>query len=159
MRGVYTAAYRIAGVSAAKTLMYLTVPSNKVVEILSVSVTNESNETNEQLLVGLQRVTTLGTPTATTITPKPHETGDQAAGSTVKANVTASEPTYPAIAAGADIPGAFGLEGASSLGGWYFDPTPEERPIVPGGETVGLRLVNAPTSLDLVVRWTFREIG
>lgn len=159
MRGVYTAAYRIATVTTGKTLIYLTVASNKVVEILSASVTNESNETNEQLLCGLQRVSSLGTPTATTVTPKPHETGDQAASSTVKANVTASEPTYPAISQGADIPGAFGLEGFSSLGGWYYDPTPEERLIVPGGETLGLRLVNTASSLDLVVRLTFREIG
>lgn len=159
MRGVYTAAYRISGVTTGKTLMYITAPSNKVIEILSASVTNESNETNEQFLCGLQRVTALGTPTATTVTSKPHETGDQAASSTVKANVTGSEPTYPAISGGADIPGAFGLEGASSLGGWYFDPTPEERLIVPGGETLGLRSVNTITSTDLVVRLTFREIG
>ncbi len=159
MRGVYTAAYRISGVAAAKTLMYITAPADKVVEILSASVSNESAETNEQLICGFQRVTTLGTPTATTITPKPHEAGDQAAASTVKANVTASEPTYPAISAGADIPGAFGLEGFASVGGWFYDPTPEERLTVPGQGTLGLRLVVAPTSLDIVIRLTFREIG
>lgn len=159
MRGVYSCAYRIAGVTAARTLLYLTAPSTKVVEILSASVTNESNETNEQILCGLQRITTLGTPTATTITPGKHETGDQAASSVVKANVTASEPTYPAVAQGADIPMAIGLEGCSSLGGWFFQPVPEERPIVTAGDSWGLRLVNAITSADLVIRLTMREIG
>jgi len=159
MRGVYTAAFRISGLSAAKTLMYLTAPSNKVVELLSASVTNETNETNEQLLCGFQRVSSLGTPTATSITPKPHENGDQAAGSTLKANVTASEPTYPAVGQDADIPGAFGLEGFASLGGWFFDPTPEERPIIAGGDTWGLRMVSTPTSFDAVIKLTFREIG
>jgi hypothetical protein len=139
--------------------MYLTAPTNKVVEILSASLTNESAETNEQMLCGFQRVTTLGTPTATTVTPKPHENGDQASSSTVKANVTASEPTYPAIGQGADIPGAFGLEGFSSLGGWFFDPVPEERPNVAGGDTWGLRLVNNVTAADLVLRLTYRELG
>lgn len=159
MRGVYTAAFRASGVSGARTLMYITAPSGKVVEILSASVTNETNETNEQLVAGLQRVTSLGSPTGTTVTPKPHENGDQASGCTVKANITASEPTYPSVTYNADIPGAFGLEGFSSLGGWYFDPTPEERPTIGGAETMGLRLMNSPTSLELAIRWTYREIG
>ncbi len=159
MRGVYTAAYRITGVTAAKTLLYLTAASNRVIEILSASVTNESNETNEQMLCTLQRVTTLGTPTATTVTPGKHEQGDQSAASVVKANVTASEPTYGAIAAGADVIGAFGLEGSSSLGGWFYAPTPEERVYVSAADTYGIRSVNAIASADLVVRLTFREIG
>lgn len=159
MQGVYSAAYRISGNTAAKTLMYLTAPATGVVEILSASVTNESNETNEQIACALQRITNLGNPTATTVTPADHESLSAAASSTVKANVTASEPTYGAISQGADIVGAFGLEGAASLGGWYFDPTPEERVLVPPSGSLGLRLLNAITSADLVVRLTFREIG
>lgn len=159
MRGVYTAAYRIAGVTAAKTLIYLTAASGKPIDILSASVTNESNETNEQILCAIQRVTTSGTPTATTITPAKHEKGDQAAAATVKANVTGSEPTYGAIAAGADIIDAYGMEGGSSLGGWFHNPTPEERVTISSADTYGLRLVNAITSADLVVRVTFQEKG
>lgn len=152
MRGVYTASAAISGVTAAKTLMYLTAPANKVVEILSARITNSSNETNEQCLATFQTVNALGTPTKTDITPAKHEAGDQAASSTVAANVTASEPTYVSNT-------EIGRQGFSSLGGWYFDPTPEERPIVAGGASVGLRLMNAPTSLDLLVSITFREIG
>lgn len=159
MRGVYTAAYRIATVTTGKTLMYITASSSILVEILSASVTNESNETNEQILCAFQRPSSLGTPTATTVTPKPHEVGGASAGSTVKANVTASEPTYPAIAQGADIPGAFGMEGVASLGGWFYNPVPEERVYIEPSGTLGLRLVNTITSADLVVRITFREIG
>lgn len=154
MRGVYTATHKLSGLATAKTLMYLTAPSNKVVEILSVSVTNESNETNEQLQICLQRVTTLGTPTATTITPAKHEAGDQAAGSTVKANVTASEPTYTDNS-GDEI----FREGCSSLAGWFYDPVPEERPIVAGGASVGLRNINSNTAFDAMIRMTFRELG
>jgi len=152
MRGVYTANIKISGLAAAKTLMYITVPADKVVEILSASTTNATNETNEQIECTLQRVTTLGTPTATTLTPAKHEPGDQVAGSTVKGNVTASEPTYTADT-------EIGREGASSLGGWYFDPTPEERPIIPGQATMGLRILAAPTAFDAIIRLTFREIG
>jgi hypothetical protein len=152
MRGVYTATYRITGLSAARTLMYLKAPADKVLEILSASVTNEGNETNEQLLCTLQRITTEGTPTATAVTPARHEPGDQAAGATVKANVTASEPTYTADT-------EIGREGFSSLGGWYFDPTPEERPIIPGQGLMGLRLISTPAAFDGVAKITWREIG
>jgi hypothetical protein len=152
VRGVYSAHIAISGLAAAKTLMYITAPANKVVEILSASITNDSNETNEQCFAGFQRISSLGTPTATTLTPGQSEAGDQAAGSTVKGNVTASEPTY---AADTEI----GKEGFSSLGGWYFDPTPEERPIIGGAASLGLRLFNSPTAFDAMVRITFRELG
>lgn len=152
MRGVYTASHKITGLNAAKTLLYLTAPSGKVVEILAASVTNLSNETNEQLEVLIQRISNLGTPTATAVTPAKHEDGDQAAGSTVAANVTAGEPTY---AANTEL----GREGFASLGGWYFKPMPEERPTVSAGASVGIRMINAPTAFDCIVSLTFREIG
>lgn len=152
MRGVYTATVQIAGIAAAKTLIYVTAPADKVVEIIGASITDESNETNEQLAACLQRVTTLGTPTATTLTPSKHEKGDQAAGSTVKGNVTASEPTY-----GANT--ELGYEGAPTLGGWRYSPLPEERPIIQGQETVGLRLISTPTAFDCRATVVFREIG
>src|SRR6516164_3914532 len=94
MRGVYTAATKISALNASKTLAYITAPSGKVVEILSVIVTNESNATNFQGEIAIANISSLGTPTATSVTPTPHEAGDQAAASTVKVNVTASEPTY-----------------------------------------------------------------
>lgn len=155
MRGVYTASIKTGALTAARTLIYLVPPSNKAVEILSAEVTNADNETNEQVEFTLQRISSLGTPTATAITPSPHEQGDQAASSTVAGNVTASEPTYSSV--------EFGRAGASSLGGWRFDPTPEERPTVAGASTtgIGLRLLTAPTApgISFVARITFREIG
>lgn len=159
MQGVYTASYRISGVTTGKTLLYLTAPATAVIEILSASVSNENNETNEQALFVLQRITSLGTPTATTVTPADTEPLSAAAASTVKANVTASEPTYGAIAQNADIVGAFGLAGIPSLSGWFFDPTPEERVYVPPSGSIGIRSVNTILSADLVVTLTWREIG
>lgn len=152
MRGTYTASYLIAGLADIKTLMYITAPAAKVVEILSASVTNSSNETNEQNLCTLQTVTTLGTPTATSVIPAKHEQGDQAAGSLVFGNVTASEPTYTANT-------EVGREGYSTLAGWFFEPSPEERPVIAPGATMGLRHITDPTAYDAVVKITFREIG
>jgi hypothetical protein len=151
MRGVYSANINGA-VSAAQTLLYITVPANKVVEILGIAVTNATNETNEQCECALQKVNALGTPTATTLTPSKHEAGDQAAGSTVKGLVTASEPSYVANT-------EIGRMGFASLNGYFFQPAPEERPILAGGDSWGLRLLNAPAAFNAVVNVVFRELG
>jgi hypothetical protein len=150
MRGVYTAVAKIAGLNAAKTLMYLTAPANRAVEIMSCTVTDESNATNFQMQVAIANITTLGTPTASAVPPTAHEAGDQAASSTVKANVTASEPTY-----GSTIT----QEGATALIGYRHEPTPEERIVVTPGASIGIRMITTPTSFDCDVRLTFREIG
>lgn len=151
MRGVYTATNQITGLNASKTLMYITAPSTKIVEILGFTVTDDNNATNFQMLVGCYNISTLGTPTATAVTPTPHEAGDQAAASVVKANVTASEPTY-----GTEIT----QEGAASLVGYRFEPPTEaDRLYVTAGASVGWRMMNTPTSFNADIRLTFREIG
>ena len=154
MRGVYELSATITGVAAAKTLAYLTTPSSKCIEILSASVTNGTNETNEQLECFFQRISALGTPTATTVTPAPTEPGDQATGVTAKVNVTASEPTYAANTNSGD-------EGFPSLGGWRYQPMPEERVIVAPSTSIGLQLKTAPAlgAFDAMVRIVYREIG
>lgn len=152
MRGVYTATVAISALAANKTLMYITAAAAKPVQILSAHIGNSSNETNEQLKATFKRVSSLGTPTATTLTPSKHELGDQAAGSTVKGDVTASEPTYSSNS-------EFGRQGFASLNGYHFTPTPEEQPIIQGGETVGLYMESSPTAFDAIVTITFREIG
>lgn len=157
MRGIYTASFRISGVTiTARTAMYLTAPATAVVEILRAHATNDDNDTNEQIQLALQRITSLGSPTATAVTPGLHEPGDQAAGSTVAANVTASEPTYAA----ANV-STYGRAGAPSLHGWHFEPlSPAEYVYVAPSASLGLRVladIAASTSLDVEI--TFREIG
>ena len=160
MRGVYTVNYRIAALAAVRTLVYVTVPSNVLIELLYTEITNESNEVNEQLVAAWQRITTLGTPTATTVTPTKAEKGDQAAASVWKANVTASEPTYGGVAQSAALVDVIGLKGFPSLGGYLFAPAPEERPLLSISDSWGMRLIVAPSvavDFDLEVR--FREVG
>lgn len=153
MRGVYTAVVGVSSLSATKTLIYITAGSAIVVEIISAWITNKTNETNEQLEACLRRVSSLGTPTATTLTPSKQEAGDQSAASTVKGNVTASEPTY---SSNTDM----GYEGFSSLGGYRYDPMPEERPIIAPSATVGLVMVTSSfTAFDCEAGIVFREIG
>jgi hypothetical protein len=154
MRGVYEASVKITGLVAAKTLIYITAPSGKCVEILSAEVTNATNETNEQLECTVHKISSLGTPTATTLTPSKLEQGDQAAGSTVKGDVTASEPTY---SSSPNI--EVGRGGFASLAGWRFQPVPEERPVIASTDSWGLRMLSTPTSFDAVCVLRFREIG
>src|ERR1700730_18083918 len=139
MRGVYTAATKIAALNASKTLAYLTAPATKAVEIIAVTVTNESNANNFQGQITIQNITTLGTPTATSVTPTPHESGDQAAGSTTKFNVTASEPTYGTVLT---------REGAPSLVGYRHEPLAEERIYVAPSTSIGVRMITTPSTFD-----------
>lgn len=150
MRGVYTATYQVGGLAAAKTLMYLQPPSGVVAEILYASVTDADNATNQQVECSLTRIATLGTPTASSATIEPEEPGDQAAGSIVKADVTASEPTY-----GNDLH----REGAPSLSGWFFEPDARRPVYATNAKPVGIRMLSTPASFRACIELTFREIG
>lgn len=154
MRGVYRLTGTIASVTTAKTLAYIETHATKPIEILSARVSCENEDTSEQIYVELNRITTLGTPTATTDVPKPTEEGAAAFGGVCKVNVTASEPTYDGIT------DAIAAGGANKLGGWEYVPLPEERVIVAPADDVGLRLVDAiANSSDISYEITFREIG
>lgn len=154
MRGVFRASGTIAGVTTAKTLLYITTPATAVIEIISARITAQDEDTSEQIFGELNRIATLGTPTATTITPKPTEEGSAASACTAKLNVTASEPTYDAIG------DAIASGGANKLAGWEYVPLPEERPIIKPSDNLGLRLVDAiSASTDLTAEIIYRELG
>ena len=151
----YDAEIKIAALAAAKTVLYITVPANKLVTLVSSGITDASNVTNQQLEATWQKVTTLGTPTGTTLTPAKHDLGDSVAGSTVVGNVTASEPTYTA---NTDL----GHDAAPMLSGWYFPMNPlpvASLPVFTGGDTWGLRMLSTPTAFDAIIRVTFGEQG
>lgn len=153
MRGVYRAPIKISALAAAKTLIYITAPANKVIEILSAKATSSgANVTNQQLETVFQKVSALGTPTGTALTPTKAEQGDQASGATVVGNVTASEPTYAANT-------EFDKQGYASLAGYIHAPVPEERLYIAGGDTWGLRMLSTPVSLDMDVEVVYRELG
>lgn len=153
MKGVYTSFVKIAGLNAAKTVLYLTAPSSRALEIISSSIGNSgTNVTNQQLEATWQRITTLGTPTGTSLTPSPQETNDQAASATAVGNVTASEPTYTAGV-------VFDQQGFASLAGYQHAPVPEERIVVPPSASIGLRMLSTPTAFDADVKVVHREIG
>lgn len=153
MRGVYDANIKISGLSSNRTLLSITAPSGKCVEILSAEVTDCSNATNQQLDIGWQEVAS-GSPTATTLTPTKSEQGDQAAASTVLGNVTADDYTYTSNT-------IYARRGVPSLTGYRWEPDEKERLVIGGGATWGLVLFapSSPTAQDTIVAVRFREIG
>lgn len=152
-RGVYEAGIKISALTTGRTLMYITAPASACVEIRTADVTDANNSTNQQLECCWQKITTLGTPTSTPITPTKTEQGDQAAASTVAGNVTASEPTYTSGP-------VFDQRGFPSLVGYKHAPDESERLVIKPGDTWGLRLLTtSPSSQDTDVLARFREIG
>lgn len=152
MRGVYTIESRIPSVSAAKTLLYLEAPSNAVLEILSASVTNMNNDTSEQLEIGLYRVTNNSGVSGSGVNPYKHEPSDAATSAIAIADLGAEPASYNT--------GALDSKGWNNLGGYYFDPIPESRPIIPPTGAIGIRLITAAdTAFKGSVTLTYREIG
>lgn len=151
MRGVYTAYIDITGISTNKTLMLIQSPSTAVVEIIGIHVTNLDVETSEQLSIGLFKVSTLGSPSGTSVTPEKHETGDATAAATLTGNLSV-EPTAYAT-------NPIDKQGVNNLAGYHYDPIPEERPIVAPSGAMGVRLLVSPTSFNCSVMVVFREIG
>lgn len=148
MRGVYTTQYEMTA-TTAKTLLLLIAPSTAVLEILSVQVSNLDNETNEQWSIGLYNVTS-GSGTGTALNFEKHEALDSNASATGKGDLSA-EPTYSSY--------PVDKQGISSLGGYRYDPIPEERPIVKPSGAIGLRLLANVTSTTITASIVFREIG
>lgn len=152
MRGVYTVSHSITDLNSSKTLMLIQAASSHVIEILSVYVNNSTVETNQQLIVGIHRVTSLGTPVGTSVTPEKHENGDASSLATIKGNITASEPTYSAV--------PLEKAGFSSIAGFNYIPIPEERIYIQPSGAIGIRLLSSPDiSFDCTVSVVFREIG
>lgn len=150
MRGVYVAEKKMT-LTASKTLMLVEAASTHVLEILSCMVTNVGNDTAEQIECGLFHVTTKGSPTGTSVTPRKTEQGDQASAATVLANLTAEPTTIEAD--------PVDRQGKSNLAGYSFIPREEEKVYVKPSGLIALRLLQAIASTELSVQIKYREIG
>jgi hypothetical protein len=145
----YTALLDGSGIAAAGDLMRLSAPSDAIVQIHEVLLTQDASETSEQLAVQLQRSSTDGTGTSTT--PEKLEASDATFGGTV----------VRALSSDTTISGSPIFRMAqNTLNGWHWLFTPEMRPVLPPSGRFVVRLDDSPAAaLTLTLVITFEEIG
>ena len=147
----YTASITTSAFTAARTLVFVEAPATMALIVIGAGVTAAANDTNQQLELSLDSIATPGSPTGTSITPGQYSVGDPASSVTALGNITASEPTYSGNPSD--------LQGASSLGGYRFEPG-LGGPQVPPSKAIGLQLeANMGTSSTLTAWIKFVEIG
>jgi hypothetical protein len=145
---IYKAIMPAIAVTAAKDLMRLKADTDHILVIHEVVLTQETLETDEQLPVVLQRVSTDGTGTATTIVAA--QEGDPAFGGTCIHNLTVDSTAGDVLH----------REGFNLKSGFFWLPPPELRIVVPPSGRFTLRLPTAPaasTTFTGVI--TFEVIG
>ena len=154
MRGVYTINVQASSLADARTLLFVEAPSNMCFEILSASITNLDNATSEQLEAGIFRVSNSNSPSFDgAANVEKAESGDAAMSVTASGTVngTANEPTYQTT--------PIDRKGFNNLGGYYYDPIPEERVVISPNDSVGLRLLETPAATSFSVQMKIREMG
>lgn len=152
MRGVYTATFQGVAATAAQSLFEISAESGTIVEILSAFIgqsTDYGDANAEGLRVSINRLSASGT-AVNTLTPRPHDSLDEAFGGVVESNNTTRGTLGVAI-----MEEVFNIQA-----GWYYTPTPEERIRSAAGGILEIGLESAPTdSVTLSGRVTFQVIG
>jgi hypothetical protein len=152
MRGVYTVEAHVTGVNAIQTLMMLEVPSDMVVEIISVSATVTNSPSASEIQLEFGRITAKGSAAGTSETPEKMEQGDVASTVTCTSDLTTEPTTYYET--------NYDHQGVPNNVGYFFTPMPEERPVISPSGIVGLLVAAAPSpSVDFAVAIRYREIG
>ena len=154
---VYYASIDAVAVTAVVDLFFIAAPSDAVVYIEEVSITQDTIETSEQQPLMLFRTTTDNSAVGTANTPNPKEVGDPAFGGTVRTNITGaslSAETTPSR-----------RESQNILNGWHWLGSYEEPLLIlsPTAGTAGRASIKvdvapaASTSYSGYVK--IREIG
>lgn len=141
-----------AGDGTARTLMLLENPADTVLKIVGINVVAVDNDTNEQLNLRFQRVNVIGTPVGTAVTPTQHSTGDSASGITATADLSTEPTSYLAST-------EIGFRGASSLGGYIYDPPERAQLEISPDQDWGLRVIDAFTAKSLSIEIVIEELG
>jgi hypothetical protein len=139
--------------SAAVELWFVKAPSDAVVVLHEVVVTQDASETSEQLPLEIFRTATDQSAKGSSITPAPLESGDAAFSGTVRSNILTGD-TF------ATKTTALFRQSQNVLGGWHMLWTPETRPVVsPSGQLVVKLPVGPGAALTVSGYIVFEEIG
>lgn len=153
---VYQSEITGIAVTTAIEFFHIQCPADSVVFIEEVSITQDTSETSEQLVLQMFRTADDESATGTANTPAPLEVGDPAFGGTVRTNLAAGSSTKTT---------GLKREGQNVLNGWLWKGSYEEPLAIlsPTAGTAGrltIGLVNAPgASMTFSATLKFREIG
>lgn len=152
MGRIYSATFEEVAVTAAQDLIEIVAPSDAVVVIHSVSIsqsTEAGDAQSEMLNLLYHRGSTSGSG-GTTVTPAPMNAGDAAFGGTCEANNTTQGTEGTILRA----------ENFNVLAGYIWQPTPEERMVVSPSSRLIIELQTAPAdSVTMSGTVVFEEIG
>ena len=93
----YTAVFEGVSVAAVQDLFEINAPSDAIVVIHDVHITQDASETSEQLPFAIKRSTGSSGSGGSVVTPRQMESGDAAFGGTVEANNTTQATTVTTL--------------------------------------------------------------
>jgi hypothetical protein len=153
MGRMYVAPIDALSVAAIEEVFFLAAPSDAVVVVHEIKVTQDTSETSEQLPLNIFRTATNQSAKGTSITPAPLEVGDPAFGGTVRSGIVTAD-TF------ATETTMLFRESQNILNGWHFLPTPECRPVLSPGGYLDVKIDAAPSATIPVSGYiVFEEIG
>ena len=153
MGRMYSAVIDAVSVAAVCELFYLKAPSDAILKIHEIKITQDTSETSEQLPLRVFRTATDQAAKGAANTPAPLEEGDAAFGGTVRTNILTAE-TF------ATETTKLLSESQNILNGFHILPTPECRINISPGTGICIKLDAAPSAaLSISGYVIFEEIG
>ena len=153
MGRMYTAVMDAQAVAAVCELFYLKAPTDAVVVLHEVLVSQDAVEVSEMLPVNIFRTATDQSAKGTANTPAPLASGDAAFGGTARTTILASETLATETT-------SLFRQAQNVLNGWHWLWTPETRPALSPGTGLCVKLDAVPAaSLTFSGYVVFEEIG
>jgi hypothetical protein len=154
---MYTAVIDATSVAAVCEIFFIGAPTDAVVVIHQIVITQDTSETSEQLPLNVFRTATNQSAKGTANTPAPLNVGDAAFGGVVRTNILTAETLATETT-------MLFRQSQNQLNGWNLLFTPETRPIL--SPTAGsaaymcIKLDAAPSaSIPISGYILFEEIG
>jgi hypothetical protein len=157
MGRMYSAFIDATAVAAVCEIFFIAAPTDAVVVIHQIVITQDASETSEQLPLNIFRTVTNQSAKGTANTPTPHEVGTPAFGGVVRTNILTAETLATETT-------MIQRQSQNQLNGWNILPTPETRIVLSPTAGVAAYLVIkldvAPSaSINISGFVTFEEIG
>lgn len=153
MGRMYSAVLDAQAVAAVCELFFIAAPSDAIVVIHEISITQDGSETSEQLPLNVFRTATDQAAKGAANTPAPLQSGDAAFGGTVRTNILTAE-TF------ATETTMLLRQSQNILNGWQILPTPECRIVLSPSGMLVIKLDAAPSaSINISGYVIFEEIG